>query len=625
MSQSSDRRIALWLALILFGVYLLTYSGQIFSGDGMSMFSVAESFVKRGELNTDQLWTLFKSRNEIAADGESYAKYGFGTSLFIAPLYALALVLPGIGLVQTSILGSALAIAFASALLFLAARRLNFATNVSIVVALLFGLATPAWVYARELWSEPYGLATLFAAFYFLLCYRDKRHDRDVLFAGIAFALAVATRLTNVALAPVFVWYGFTDSETVTWLRSRAFTRLSSSTQPAKASSPVPVFILFVVPIVISLLITAGYDWTRFGNPLATGYRADETFDNPILLGLYGLLFSPGKGLFIYVPFLAVLPFSFAIFFRRAKRESILIAILFTFYVLLFSLWYYWWGGTSWGPRFLTPTLPFLLLAIAPAVELALQPGNRGRKIFATVFFALCALSFAIEILGVSLPALSYRVRMVRISSNAEMDAVFLPWLSPLIGYFNLLKPSALNFAWVRVFDGNVMIDWMMIVLISLFILGCVWKMTGDGGRRTAVIGLVFGIVLSFLALYRASDDPHFAMGTGYPALLQTLQREAKSNDVMILNDDARTPMFLNANRASPRWYGLSRDPKQFDGVTRGLLERLTRQYTRVWFAFDAANATLADPTREWLDLACQVMAEHDFDDGVHLILYRPR
>lgn len=402
MLRADDRAKATWLALILFGVYVLTYSGQIFSADGMSMLSVTESALKRGDFSTDQLWTLFKSRNEIAADGESYAKYGFGTSLFIAPLYALALILPGVGLAQTTILGSAIAIALAGALVFLAARRLDFSSSVSAGAALLFGLATPAWVYARELWSEPYGLVTLFAAFYFLLCYRDESRPRDALIAGIFFALAVAVRLTNAALAPVFVWY----------LWGRAFTRFPANAQPAKASSPISTFVSFIAPIIIALLLTAWYDWIRFGSPLATGYRADETFDNPILLGLYGLLFSPGKGLFVYVPFLAALPFSFALFFRRAKPESILIIFTFAFYLVTFSLWYYWWGGTSWGPRFLTPILPFLLLAIAPAIELAFQ---RGRKIFAAIFFALCALGIAIEILGVSLPALAYRVRMVRV------------------------------------------------------------------------------------------------------------------------------------------------------------------------------------------------------------------
>ena len=125
MSDRADAQIAAWLALILFGVYLLSVSGLLYSQDSMSMFSVTESFVKRGELNTDQLWTLFKARNEIALDGESYAKYGFGMSLFAVPLYALAFYLPfDLGLTQTTLLTSSLGIALTGALVFLAARRL---------------------------------------------------------------------------------------------------------------------------------------------------------------------------------------------------------------------------------------------------------------------------------------------------------------------------------------------------------------------------------------------------------------------------------------------------------------------------------------------------------------------
>src|SRR5512143_3439036 len=102
MNERSDRRVATWLALLLFGVYLLSLSGMLYSQDSMSMFSVTESVVKRGQFDTDQMWTLFKARNEIARDGESYAKYGYGTSLAAVPLYALALALPGVGLVQTT-------------------------------------------------------------------------------------------------------------------------------------------------------------------------------------------------------------------------------------------------------------------------------------------------------------------------------------------------------------------------------------------------------------------------------------------------------------------------------------------------------------------------------------------
>ncbi|MEW5719117.1 MAG: hypothetical protein AB1817_10850 [Chloroflexota bacterium] len=626
MRDRSERYGAAWLALLLLGIYLLTYSGQIYSGDGMSMFSVTESFVKRGEWNTDQLWTLFKSRGEIAADGESYAKYGCGTSLLIAPLYAFAQALPGLGLAQTTLLASAFAIAFAGALVFLAARRLQFSRGASVGAALLFGLATPAWVYARELWSEPFGLVTLFAAFYFLQCYRAGARARDAFIAGVAFALAVATRVTNVALAPVFAWYGFWNG---------ANERAATNTPSRSASTRWRDVALFAAPLVLIAFSIAWYDWVRFGNALATGYRTDETFDNPLPLGLYGLLFSPGKGLFVYVPIFAALPFSGAALARRAQRETILIGVVAAFYVLLFSAWYYWWGGTSWGPRFLVPTLPFLALALAPAIELAIRAQtSRSWKLFAAIFSLLCLLSFAIELLGVSIPALAYRVRMIRISANPEMDAVFLPQFSPLVGYLNLLKPSALNFAWVRVQEGGVAVDWLVVALtlglvgicgLALRVLLAAHppaRLAKAASSRSVLLVMVMcASAFTLVALYRATGDLRLG-DASYRALLQTVQREATARDVLVLNDDAHTPFFLNENRAPMRWYGLSRDPKQFDDATRALLTRLSRQYARVWFAFDDANASLPNPMKDWFEQTLRPAAQRDFDDGVHLILY---
>lgn len=128
--------------------------------------------------------------------------------------------------------------------------------------------------------------------------------------------------------------------------------------------------------------------------------------------------------------------------------------------------------------------------------------------------------------------------------------------------------------------------------------------------------------MLSLFSLYRYRDDPRFGGSDGYRALLQTVQRDARTRDVMILNDDTRLPFFLNENRAQILWYGLSRDPKQWDDATRALLTRLSQQYARVWFAFDDAAAQLPDPTRAWLDQSLRPIVQHDFDDGVHLILY---
>lgn len=607
-----DRVVAAWLALVLFGIYLLSFSGQMYSQDSMSMFSVTESFVKRGELNTDQMWTLFKARNEIAADGESYSKYGYGMSLAAAPFYAAALIFPGdLGLTQSAMLASSVVIALAGALLFLAARELGCSRRVGLLGAFLFGLATPAWVYAKQLWSEPFALFFLFAAFYGLIHFRRTERGSAALFAGLALGLAMATRVTNAALIPVFAWYGFGDC----WQSPRVRRGL----------------VLFGATLALFALSIGWYDWVRYGNPLATGYRADETFNTPLLVGLYGLLFSPGKGLFVYVPFLAVLPFSLAIFFRRARREVILILFVFAFYLFTFALWYYWWGGTNWGPRFLVPALPFLILALAPVVERVYAFSGSLRSWFRrplfVVFSLLVLAGVAIELLGITVPALSYRLRMLTLSSNPDQDAMFLPQFSPLIGYFNLLKPRVLDFAWIRVVDNETRIDWFVILVTLAFITWCgvaLWRSLRR--EQTAFKGVALAgalaILLILVSLARYRDDARFGGGDGYRALLQTVEQAAEPRDVMVLDNDVHAPFFFNENRAAIRWYGLSRDPKQWDESTRALLVRLTRQYQRVWFVFDDSTRDLPDPTRTWLEQSLTKIAQHDFPDQVHLALY---
>jgi hypothetical protein len=331
--------------------------------------------------------------------------------------------------------------------------------------------------------------------------------------------------------------------------------------------------------------------------------------------------------LFVYIPFLATLAFSAPMFYRRARREAIVSVFLFTFCALLFSAWYYWWGGTNWGPRFLVPTIPFLVLLSAPAIELSAAKTN---KLFTAVFAVLCALSVAIQLLGITIPSLAYRLRMMRVSANPDMDAIFLSPFSPLVGYFNSLKLSALDYAWMRVESGEVSVDWLVIALTLAFIALCLvmltvacQRQTAAGGWWSAVIAVTFiAIALALFSMFRYRDDARFGGGAGYRALVGTVARAEQARDVMILNDDARAPYFFNANRARLRWYGLSRDPNQFDDATRALLIRLTQEYVRVWFAYDDVTAELPDPTRDWLDTSLHKSSQHDFDDGVHLILY---
>lgn len=632
-----DRALAFWVALLLFGVYLLSFSGRITSSDGLSMFAVTESFVKRGDVATDQMWTFFGTKSAPAADGEVYSKYGYGASLFAAPFYALALALPFLGLMQATLVSSALAMALTGALLYLAARRLQFSPTLAALIALLFGLATPAWVYAKEFWSEPFAALTLFAAFYFLLCYREAVRPLDALFAGILLGLALAVRTTNVLLVPLYAGYAFLPRNFL-WRGS------ARSQQTAAEKIQWRSVVVFLLPISIFLISILLYNSIRFQNPLATGYRADEDFSNNILLGAYGLLFSPGKGLFVFAPFFAALPFGVRQFYRERKRELAFIALLFMFYVLLFSAWYYWWGGTNWGARFLVPTLPFLVLLCAPFVHLILERpvGSRFSLLVSRLIFCiLVLLSFLNELAGVAVNALTYRLRVVNLSPNPDWDSIFTPALSPLVGHWQTLKPPNLDMAWIRATPERVEIDWLGVTLTLALVLFCAWRLrqsirderqTTNDQRRIptaqvrglVALALAAAILLALFSLARYADDPRLGGNEGYAELLQTLATTARATDLLVLQDDAQARFFFNANRTPLKWYGLSRDPARWDEPAQKVIAKQVAGHDRVWFASDDA-VDAPNPMREWFAENLVQTERFDFENGVSLVLYATR
>jgi hypothetical protein len=82
---------------------------------------------------------------------------------------------------------------------------------------------------------------------------------------------------------------------------------------------------------------------------------------------LLGSLFSPGRGLLIYVPLLLIPLYLSVCYWRQLPQRRLavlaLAAILTT--TITLACWRRWWGGWSYGPRLLVETVPwFSLLAI---------------------------------------------------------------------------------------------------------------------------------------------------------------------------------------------------------------------------------------------------------------------
>ena len=142
------------------------------------------------------------------------------------------------------------------------------------------------------------------------------------------------------------------------------------------------------------------YSWVTFGK-LIPDYYLDSRVDFENLKNLPAILFSPSRGLFVFVP---VFAFVMYLLFRywdtlKYRRLAALALSMVSLQILMVSLWPVWWGGYSYGPRLLADALPWMaLLAILGVSACATDTGAviLG-KAETAIALLLMALSIAIN------------------------------------------------------------------------------------------------------------------------------------------------------------------------------------------------------------------------------------
>ena len=364
---------ALLLGLGVLAVLLLAAPGVIDVADGQSMFGVTRAIVERGDVAI-QVAPGYTNPGVPGLHEQFYSKYGPAQSLLAVSFYllgrALEPLVPGFYRPELpNMAASALPVlvtAATTALLVLCAVELGAAVWGALGLGLIYALTTPAPVYATQWFSEPLTALLALAVFYLLL--RDRRDRRGPtvwrpLLAGVALGLAVATRVETVLFVLPFLLYALLPA------RRRAV-RVAA----------------FALPLAVTLAGLGLYDAVRFGSPLDSGYVNAGAWDQhdlhpehslPSLLdGLYGLLLSPGKGLLEYAPVTLLAPVGTALLWVRRRAETaLLLGVIGIDTVAHANVLIRWLGGWSWGPRFLIPVVPLVLLLLVPL----LRPSSAGR------------------------------------------------------------------------------------------------------------------------------------------------------------------------------------------------------------------------------------------------------
>jgi len=121
-------------------------------------------------------------------------------------------------------------------------------------------------------------------------------------------------------------------------------------------------------------------------------------FSGNILSGLTGLLISPSRGLFIYSP-IFIFSFIFLFYALFSKKIRVIykyLAISVFALVLVYSKFVAWWGGWTFGYRFLIELLPMLIIFLALSWEKFIKKNKYLKAIFILFLF----ISLYIHFLG---------------------------------------------------------------------------------------------------------------------------------------------------------------------------------------------------------------------------------
>ncbi len=363
----------LFFCILLVGL-IFSAGGHIVGGDEETMFRVTQSLLTRGALDITQeeFWLptsdvpeflprqpvrnsalIVTTSAVVGREGRFYSKYGLGQSLLAIPLYLFGRTVSGPAGARFAVsLLNAFVLAGCGWLMVELGQALGYRRATAMWLALAFALTTLAWPYVKTFYSQPAVTFCLLLMVYAALRWEQSPQARWPWLLGAAGFALLLFRLGEAIVFPVLLIYLFLASRRVQrwdWLLPLA------------------------VGILAALLITGMYNQARFGSWTNTGYY-EAGWNNPFWHGLYGLLFSPGKGVLLYAPLLVVgAAGGLALAQKRLAAAGLFLGLWLT-YLVFYAKYDFWTGGFNWGPRFLLPVVPFGLLPVGTILE-----DGRGR------------------------------------------------------------------------------------------------------------------------------------------------------------------------------------------------------------------------------------------------------
>jgi len=523
-----------WKVFFFFLIlYLVTMGGHLYSPDEEILFRTTESLATRGSLSIKPLQGFATKKGK---DGRQYAQYGVGQPLLAVPFYYVGKLLyvlfptdkarlwfvdtmqyndrapPSVMFRLGVSFFNQVITALLCMVLFQFSLALTRDSRAAWMATLLWGAGCYAWVHSKPFFTEPLAALLSFTAFYLVYMGFERGKNWLIVLGGTLYAYAILVRLDSLFMLPGFLGLIFFKNagsgkihfetllkpqyKTISPEPGKEISANGIAGRTAFPTSHAPwKSYLFFIPVILSLCFILILNKLRFGTLLSTGYEDQSEgfhFSTPILGGLYGFLFSVGRGMFFFSPPLILFFYVIGKFYKNYRALCLgLLALVLSFF-LVQCKWQNWAGGWCWGPRHIYQIHVFLALPLCLVFTAPLTLAKR------CVFWVFLTLGAFVQIYGSSQNFIDYHAEFFTtpktlpnnyniwyqesqqfldhsyalfiIDENRELirrvplhalvsplhNALFYPQNSVWVNYLEMLRLGRHDFFWIKIFSRRI-------------------------------------------------------------------------------------------------------------------------------------------------------------------------
>lgn len=440
--------------------------GHLYSPDEEVMFRTTKSIASFNGFAIQPLSPEGDRFTQSDASGRFYGHYGLGQSLLAVPLFWIGglfsqLLPPQLNEIfrnpdanfQANFTRFAVSrfnqfiTALTCLLLFHLGVKLGYGKKNVILVTLIYGLATIAIPHSKTFFSEPVTTLLLLFSFYSLLRFKQATQNSWIIWSGMSIGYAILTRIDSIITLPVFFIY--------------LLILISSH------KSKIKIIGSWLIPIGIFCGLVAVYNFVRFGAFTSTGYESEGlTFSYPILDGLYGLLMSSGRSIFLFSPPVILFFFAIKAFWVEKRQEAYFCSALILFYLLFYSKWESWAGGWCWGPRHIFQIHVFLMIPIFALFDKYIKKPN---PLFWISIVIISAIGLFVQFTGILVSFMVYHQWLF--TQVPELwYSLYIPAHSSLVGYWQLVRQGILDLFVINLWQSQLPI-WVKCLPIIPFLI----------------------------------------------------------------------------------------------------------------------------------------------------------